>query len=211
MSEHLGMVSVPIVGHYKHLGGLVVTNGSKLHEIKAPGATMMQNVAPLKSILANQRFHIDQRRMLLRFLGTSVVKFHAGTWFALTQGEIEAWHAVIFNTYHLLEKRAEDGSVNHKEMYDLAHRMQAPMPIEFWYLERLRLLIHMIQVQDTQVITAILHNFQVANKDSWLYGAIKSVQWAQTQPGRYQVPDELMELNDWQTWRFFSGFYTRFE
>ena len=165
-SEHLGVINIPVVGHYKHLGGMVVANGYLLPEIKTRGAMMKQNVSPLKSILCNQRFQLAHRRMLLRSLGLSVVKLHCGTWFAMRQGEVEAWQAVVFQTYQLLEKRADDGTVPHKELFDLAAQANAPMPMEWIYIERLRLLVHMIQVCDKYVVNAVLENYHVAGKES---------------------------------------------
>eukprot|EP00435_Cladocopium_sp_Y103_P041759 s1783_g11.t1 len=203
MSEHQGAMLVPILGHYKHLGGIIVPGGAKLHEVRARGAAMRQNVAPLKTLLANDRFALHHRRMLLRSVGVSVIKLHCGTWFDLNQSEIEAWHAVVFNTYHLLEGRQHDGSIAHKEMYEIASQMRAPMPVELLYIERIRLLIHMIQIHDRFVIAAVLYKYQVTGKSSWLYGAIKSLQWAQTQVGKECVPDELFALNSWDTWHDF--------
>ena len=203
LSEHHGMIQIPVVGRYKHLGGVVVPGGSKMTEIKIRGSMVKQNVAPLKSILSQPRIGIKQRRQLLRSLGMSVAKLHCGTWFNLTKGEIEAWHGVVFQMYQLLESRNGEGHVEHKELFELAHQAAGPMPIEFLYIERLRLLIHMISVGDTFVIAAVLHNYQLAQDESWLHGAIKAVKWAQTQIGKECVPEDLFDLGEWTTWHNF--------
>ena len=46
LSEHHGMIHIPVVGRYKHLGGVVVPGGSKMTEIRIRGAMVKQNVAP---------------------------------------------------------------------------------------------------------------------------------------------------------------------
>ena len=72
--------------------------------------------------------------------------------------------------------------------------------MEFLYIERLRLLVHIIATADQHIIAALIFNFRVAKKDSWIYGAIKAVKWAQTQIGREEIPDELFDLGTEHTW-----------
>eukprot|EP00435_Cladocopium_sp_Y103_P026377 s2553_g6.t1 len=203
MSEHVGRTLVPVLGFYKHLGGIVTPNGSLLPEIKARGKSMLQNIAPLKSIFTSREIDIDKRRMLLKSLGISVARLHSGTWFNMTQADVEAWHAVLFRAYHMLEKRQDTGTYEHKQMFDLANQLHSPMPMEMLYIERIRLLVHMIQVHDPYVITALLHNLQIAGNQSWLYGAIMALKWAQTQIGEQGIPSELFELHDRRTWDIF--------
>ena len=69
--------------------------------------------------------------------------------------------------------------------------------MEFLYLERLCLLIHMLSVFDTLVITAVPHNFHLAGQQSWLYGAMEGVKRAQTQVGQECIP---YVLDQWTTW-----------
>eukprot|EP00435_Cladocopium_sp_Y103_P008907 s549_g2.t1 len=203
LSEHWGPINVPVLGFYRHLGGLVVPNGSLLPEIKARGKNMLQNIAPLKSLLINASIDIDKRRTLLKSLGLSVARLHSGTWFNLTQADAMAWQAVLYKAYHLLEKRAENGLYEHKQLLELACQSKGPMPMEMLYIERIRLLIHLLQVQDSFVITAILHNHEIAGKQSWLYGVIMALKWAQTQIGEQGVPNELLDLTNRDTWSIF--------
>ena len=203
LSEHRGQMKIPVVGFYKHLGGIIVPYGSKIPEIKTRGEAMRQKLAPLKSVLSNAEIDIGKRRLLVRSMGLSVIKLHSATWFDLTQAEAEAWHAVVHATYAMLEKRNGQGEVPHKETFELARQMEAPMPIEALYLERLRLLVHILQVNDHFVITAILQNYKQAGCASWLYGMLKSLRWAQTQVGRNAIPDELLELSERSTWDMF--------
>ena len=204
LSEHFGALQIPVVGHYKHLGGLVVPYGSKMQEIKARKEVMRQKLVPLKSVLANKEIDLGKRKMLVRSFGLSVIKLHCGAWFDLTQAETESWHATVHGAYSMLEGRNVDGEVPHKTMYQLACQMTAPMPMEMLYLERLRLLVHLLQINDRFIIASILQNHRLAGKGSWLYGVVKSLQWAQSQIGREAIPDELLNLEDQHTWKIFQ-------
>ena len=153
LSEHYGALQIPVVGHYyRHFGGIVAPYGSRMPEIKARGEAMRQKLAPLKAILTNQEIDMDKRKMLVRSFGMSVIKLHCGTWFDLSQAEAESWHATVHGTYSMLERRTSTGEVPHKETYHLACQMAAPMPIEVLYLERLRFLVHLLQINDKYII-----------------------------------------------------------
>ena len=200
LSEHGGANSVPMVSHYKHLGGHIVRGGTQLPEIQIRGAATQQNVAPLKKILADQSIPVQHRQLLVKSMGLSVLKLHAGTWFSMNRSEIHAWSANVFRLYQLMEGRDENGEVVHKKLYQLAGQLRAPMPVELIYLERLRVFIQVLQCFDKGVITAILYNHRVAGGDSWLHGLQKSLEWAQTQIGRELLPDEILCFDSWQSW-----------
>ena len=203
LSEHEGMTKVPLVTHYKHLGGQIMRGGSLLQEIKIRGAAARQNVVPLKTVLSDDKVPLQHRRMLVKSMGLSVMRLHAGTWFAINQGELQAWTAALHRLYRMLDCRDTHGEVKHKKLYHLAAQMEAPMPVELIYLERLRLFGHLLHVFDEWVITAILHNHRTAGSQSWLHGLMKSMEWAQTQIGAEHIPDELLHLDSWQAWQDF--------
>ena len=200
MTEHWGLMHIPVVSHYKHLGGHIVRGGAKLQEIKVRSAMTLQNVQPLKRILTDDRLDIQKRQHLLRSMGISILTLHAGTWFALTLGECRAWQAAVFRTYQLLQKRTSTGDVEHLDYYQLAHAAHSAMPIELMYIQRLRLFLHVLQNFDRILIAAILHNYVVATEDSWLYGVRQAIKWWQTQLGRECVPDELLDIDVWEGW-----------
>ena len=174
LSEHSGAIKVPVVSHYKHLGGHIVRGRTLLPEIRTRGASAMQNLVPLKQIFNNADVPVEHKQMLIRSMGLSVLRLHAASWFTLNQGEMEAWTAAIFKIYQLMESRNDEGEIRHKELYQLAAQARAPMPVEMIYLERLRLFVHVLQIFDPCVITAILHNYRLAGPDSWLHGLMKS-------------------------------------
>ena len=141
-SEHEGMVEVPLVSHYKHLGGHVVRGGTKLPEIQIRAALARQNVAPLKKILMQKQISDDHKRVLVKSLGLSVLRLHSSTWFAMNQSETDAWVAALFRIYQMLEGRDDNGEVEHKDLYQLAARMRAPMPIEMYFRKKTPRLSH---------------------------------------------------------------------
>ena len=65
MSEDWGMVEIPFVQRYKHLGGFIIRGGAKLQEIRVRGVMTMQNLLPLKNILSNDIIAAEKRQMLL--------------------------------------------------------------------------------------------------------------------------------------------------
>ena len=200
LSEHDKPVTVPMVSHYKHLGVHVVRGGAKIPEIQIRAAAARQNVSPLKRFLSNEGVSDEHKRILVKSLGLSVLRLHASTWFALNRGEIDAWAAALFRTYQMLEGRKEGGAVQHRNLYQLASRMRAPMPVEFLHLERLRLFVHMLHVFDTMAIAAVLQNFRIAGANSWLHGVMASMRWAQSQVGTFALPDEVFGIVGWQGW-----------
>lgn len=80
LTEHFGLTAVPIVQHYRHLGGFLVRHGAVLPEIKIRAAQAIANVQSIKAILRDDQVDIIKRRQLLQGLGMSVVTLHAGTW-----------------------------------------------------------------------------------------------------------------------------------
>ena len=85
---------------------------------------------PLKKILADENVPLQHRQMLVKSMGLSIIKLHAGTWFSMNQGELQAWTAGLHRIYRLLERRDAHGEVQHKKLYHLAAQMKAPMPVE---------------------------------------------------------------------------------
>ena len=109
---------------------------------------------------------------MVRSLGLSILTLHSGTWMDLTQTEMQAWQAGVFKLYQTIQPRDADGAVSHKQMLQMADDMGAPMPMEMMYIQRLRLLFHIMQVADVYMIHAILNNFALNGSQSWLYGAV---------------------------------------
>ena len=199
-------MKVPIVAHYKHLGGYVTRTGSCLQEIRIRAAATMAKLKPLRKILQNKELDIQKRSMLVQTMGVSVLTLHAGTWFNMTQTEFLAWQAGVFRTYQAIQPRTDEGQVQHLSFYHVASAVNMPMPMELLYIQRLRLLFHVMSVQDKCMIQGILENHSIAGDESWLYGAIKSIKWMRSQVGNYTVPEELDQLQDWETWALFAPF-----
>ena len=204
MTEHFGCIEVPLTNHYKYLGGFLTRGGGALQEIRVRAACALHNIQPLKKLTTRTDLDVKHRRTLIRSFGLSRLTLHSGTWSNLSQGEFRCWHAAVYKLYQSVQGRLSDGTVSHASMYLLADLMQSPMPLELLYICRLRVLFHLIKIADPFLIASILHNHQLAHNASWLYGAIKSVQWLQDQLGAEDVPDELAALQDLQTWHDFQ-------
>ena len=204
LSEHKGKVNIPIVSHYRHLGGFVVRSGSRLQELRVRTAGAMAKLKPLRSILTHPDLQQEQRSRMVKSLGLSVFTLHAGTLYAMTQGEYQQWQAGIHKIYQSLHQRKHDGEVHHFTLYQLADMMKSPMPMEMIHLCRLRLLVHIIRAGDQHMIAAIIENHEIEQEESWLQGAFYSLRWLAQQVGNENVPDELFQLEDPQVWGWFQ-------
>ena len=206
LSEHNGCVMIPLVAHYKHLGGHITRVGSCLQEIRVRGANALAKLQPLNKLLKNVMLDMEKKRLLVKSIGLSVLTLHAGTWNDLTQGEYEAWQAGVFKVYQQIQPRDVQGNVRHLQLFELASDMESPLPMELLYVQRLRLLFHIMQVADEYMIGALLHNHVVMQERSWLYGAMKAVNWMRRQIGDMLVPEEVSNLQERQTWEDFRPF-----
>ena len=204
VSEHKGKVIIPLVGHYRHLGGFVTRSGSRLPELRVRTAGALSKLKPLRRLLVHQGLQKEQRSRLIKSLGLSVFTLNAGTLFALTQGEYQVWQAGIHKIYQSLLQRKTDGEVQHCTMYQLADAMQSPMPMELMYLCRLRLLVHLLRTGDAYMVAAIVEKFEIEKENSWLHGVFHSL-WLENEVGSEHVPEELFQLMDPQVWKWFQA------
>lgn len=60
-TEHLGAVEVPIVDHYRHLGGFVTRTGASVQEIQVREACAQSQMKPLKKVLSCEAISLPQR------------------------------------------------------------------------------------------------------------------------------------------------------
>ena len=203
-TEHEGCSYIPVFSHYKHLGGQLTRRGNCLQEIRVRVATTLAKLKPLRKILQNPGLELAKKQILVRSIGLSVLSLHSGTWADMTQTEIQAWQSGVFKVYQAIQPRDAEGNVVHKQMFELAKDMDSPMPVELLYIQRLRLLFHLIQVADEFMIHSIIRSLSINGEQSWLYGVIKAVNWMRRQVGNMMVPEELSELADVSTWSDFQ-------
>ena len=209
-SEFLGIVNVPLTNHYKHLGGMIMRNGHLLPEVKIRGALMYSKLKPLRKILSNDQIEVRQRRTLMTTMGMSVLTLHTGAWFDLKWGEYHAWKASVYGMYRMLQKLDWD-SDRHHDLFHLAWYADSPMPLELLHLNRLRLWIHIVQVGDEFMISAVVHNHRWAGDRSWLASVLQSFQWLREQVSTQLVPPEIERLCNPQTWRELQPHVTYFK
>ena len=203
LSEYKGQVMIPLVSHYRYLGGFVVRSGSRLPELRVRTAGAMAKLKPLRRILTHPQLQLEQRGRLVKSLGLSVFTLHAGTLYALTQGEFRQWQAGIYKIYQSIHQRNKGGDVQHFTLYQLAHMMRSPMPMELIHLSRLRLLAHIIKAEDVHMIAAVIENHEIEKDESWLQAAFSSLRWLTQQVGEENVPEEFFQLDQAQAWAWF--------
>ena len=201
MVEHGGQVLIPVIAHYRHLGGQIVRQGNVLAEIRIRKTLTMQKLGPLKKFLQEERIAIQTRRTLMSSMGLSVMSLHAGTWFDLTEGEFNTWQGAIHTIYQTLKRFNPDDPQAHLTAYQLAKLADSPMAMEMLYLARLRVLLQILQVEDDLVVGAVMHNFRCMHDQSWLAGVQTACHWVAEQRGREGLPQSLFELHDWNAWQ----------
>ena len=200
LTEHYGLTTVPVVGHYKHLGGFLVRNGSLLPEVKVRGAQTMTQLRPIRRMLSNPNIELAQRQHLLATLGMPVVCLHVGTWFQMNDGEHEAWAANLHRIYSMIVPRDKGRHPLHT-MVELAHLANQPMPQDLLHIMKVRLFIQIVRQEDMHVIGAVRHQHRLMGSKSWVSEVIQALDWVARQRGDHDWPEGVVrELDNDEAW-----------
>lgn len=200
VSEHFAPQRLPIVSHYKHLGGYIVRQGTIHQDIQVKVAKAVSNLRPVRAFLRDSAIPVAHRRMIVKAMGMSILQLHAGTWPKLNQQDFQAWKGAVWQLYRSLNSFAV-ADPDHQHWYQGAREMDAPLPMEALFLARLRLLVQLLGARDEMLYDAILANWHTARSLSWLAALKTSLHWLQEQLGGEVLPsvfDELHTLAGWQ-------------
>ena len=200
MTEHHGVMQIPLVSYYKHLGSYVMRGGTLHQEIKTRAAQAFAKLKPLHSKTKNNSIELEKRRLLVKSMAMSVLSLHAGTWFNIGTTEYGVWQSAVHKMYVALQPRDAQGQVVHLTHYEAAKQMNSPMAMELLHIAKLRLLAHLIAEADHPMHMAILCNFQYAQDMSWLASAQRSVTWLKDQIGVEDLDQEFDRLDDLDAW-----------
>ena len=203
------MRKVPIVSHYRHLGGQLVRTGTIFQEVRTRAATAASKAVPLKKLLQNPQIDHKQRRQLFRSMVWSVFTVHVGSWFNLNEGEFKTWQGAWFRLTGAVFPRNAEGNVPHTDYYQRADQIRLPMPMEVLYLQRLRLLVCLLQENDHFMIGAILANFKHAGRESWPVAVQAAILWMRQQVSDDEIPRQLGNLQDWTAWNDLQPFHKK--
>ena len=200
LSEHLPLVKVPVVQHYKHLGGHVVRGGQVLAEIKVRAAQTAVKMTPLKKITKDPKLDVGERRLMVQSIGMPILSLHSGTWFDLRWQEQNAWQASVHKLYGAIETKEQFDGNDFLSLAEKALHMEAPMPMEWLYIQRLRLMLQVAKEGDLFMFSAIVYNHRVAHEHSWLHALQCSVEWMLSQIGRERNLPPLQHLDHIDAW-----------
>ena len=200
LCEYGPIIQVPIVSHYKHLGGFLQRNGALLAEIKIRGAQALQRIAPLRSMLKDERLDIEQRRLLVKSIAMPIITLHCGAWSNLGKGDFQAWSGALFRLYSILQTRQDPGVHKAITFYQAANSAQCPMPVELLHINKLRLLFQIMEHGDEAMFSAVVWNWKIAQEDSWLAGAFRSLRWMEEQCGSSCAVEHCWGLHDIHAW-----------
>ena len=209
VTEFQGVIQVPIVAHYKHLGAYLDRSGSVQSEVKIRAGQTAAKVAPLKRILRNQQIPLKQRRIILQSMAVSVLTMHIGTWCNIGVEAFKTWKSAVFKTYATLHRRWNEGECTHRTLVEMAHEAGNAMPMELLHLGRLRLFRHMLQEADIFLVSLLLWNHRIAENKSWISALKGSLLWMQDQLGDLGLPDEVWGLRTHQDWDAVSRHHER--
>lgn len=205
LTEHYGLTRVPIVQHYRHLGGFLVRHGVVLPEIKIRVSQAITNLQPVRSVLRDERVALEKRRRLLHGLGMSVATLHAGTWFHLDKGEQQAWHAGIQRIYSLLAVRGPDGSFPRINKFEAALKAGYVEADEVLHIQRLRLFIQILRIGDERMIQAVLNNYAIMDDRAWLSEVQRAWSWVIHSRGDDDIQEiefsSFLTLHGWKTYQ----------
>eukprot|EP00438_Fugacium_kawagutii_P033935 Skav230284 [mRNA] locus=scaffold2091:267127:269969:- [translate_table: standard] len=202
-SEHQGVISIPMINHYRHLGGILTRGGSRIQEsqeLRTKSAAALAKVGPLRRVINHPQFPVAHRQLVLHSCGLSILTLHAGTWSGFNRGEYQHWQAAVVKLYACMHARTADGEVQKLPIAQLAHDAAGPLPMELLYLSRLQLLLQLLRHNDLCIRSVIFQNWQVCQEASWLAGVQHSVTWWKDQIGHDRLPVELDALHCEQSW-----------
>lgn len=129
MTEHTTDTRLPLVDHYKHLGGFVAEQGHLLPELRVRAAQTLARLAPLRKLTTQSSIDCPKKALLLKSMALSVLSVHAGAWFNLQQGEFDVWRSGVFRTYQSMVKIVPQ-QASRWTLVELAHMMRSAMPME---------------------------------------------------------------------------------
>ena len=201
LNEYSGCTQLPLVGHYKHLGGYLVRNGAVMPELRIRAAQATSRLKPLRYITKDKRLAIEQRRMMLKSLALPILTLRSGTWSNLGKQEFQTWSGALFKLYSAMQGRDQDGTYESISFYQAAHNMQSPMPMEMLHLQKLRLAFQIMDHGDEAMFSSVIMNWRAAGIDSWLAGVQRSLTWLIEQTDAQDVHEICGGLQDIAVWR----------
>ena len=200
LTEHSGVVQIPVTNQYKHLGGIVTRGGALMTEVKVRSATTLARIHPLRKLLQNQQMDQRKRQILLKSMGLSVAMVHVGTWHNMNMGEYQVWQGLIHRLYSVLQPVQNGQEYPHRDSYELARDADSPMPMELLHIARLRLFVQILTAADPLMYSAVLCNHECAGLQSWLTGLQASCVWLSEQIDGESLPDALGALATFEAW-----------
>ena len=198
LNEYMGAVTIPLVTHYKHLGGFLERSGATQAEIQVRAAQTFVKAKALSKITRNPQIDLAKRRTVLKSIALPIISLHAGSWIDLGLREYDTWKGALFKLYGMLSTNCN--APPHTTMYQRAHEFQSCMPLELIYVQRLRLLKQMLKAGDHFLFSVVVYNYRIAGERSWFAGVEHAVRWMYSQIGDRvpQLPvDSLKEVEAW--------------
>ena len=89
-----GALLLRVVDAYKHLGGIVTSNGSQSRELQARVKAMNSSVAALnRPVMSRHEIHVEDKILLCSTLADTRLFLYAGTWTSLSSAQQRTLHS----------------------------------------------------------------------------------------------------------------------
>ncbi|CAE7285274.1 unnamed protein product, partial [Symbiodinium sp. CCMP2456] len=158
---------LPVVSAYKHLGGILVADGSPVPDLRYGYSKAMSVVRPLRRrLFADRNTPIATRRTLLRTLAISKFAYSAATLFLRAGIHQRLWAQQYISLWRCLHANASHQ--NHVHAYQVLHLAQAPSPPLALARARAAFLARLTGDGPTALGAWLFAHWQRAPKTSWL-------------------------------------------
>ena len=200
MTEHRGLIMVPLTHYYRHLGGFLNRQGTAMQELKVRAGQTISRMAALRKTLRDSRIENKHKQTLLKTMAWPVLSLHAGCWWNLTEGEFQTWQGAWHRVTQVMYPRDEQGEVQKVSTIQRALDAASPMPMEMLILHRLRLFAHILAENDHFMTDAVITNHRITHDGSWWNAVKGSLKWLERQIGSKSLVRECMQLQTMEDW-----------
>ena len=185
-------IQIPLVDHYRHLGGVIAARGGLLPELRTRAGCAKAAFWRLAKVLRSQNLDLTKRVTLFQATVLSIWTWGAGAWAWMSQKEYDFYVATTWRLYALMAPpKWNKDTVTRLSQQQLQFHLDLPHPECLLQEARLRNIGHMAKAAPKQVWILHIHD-ELARRASssalsWFWAAMN------TDSG-------LPHFEDWAPW-----------
>ena len=184
---------LPLITTYKHLGGLITTQGTMIAEISARIAKAKSAFGRLSKLVFRATM-VSLRSKVLIFRATvlSTLVWGSGAWPSLSKQELQLFASATWDLYRkLLPHKLTGGKAEPYTHLELLEKLRLPHPEDLLHEQRARHFATLVQVAPPAVWAALYHD------NATLTAYQDSLCWVRQTIERASI---LPPLEDWDSW-----------